>query len=177
MVQDQIRYDVLVQDALREVIRKVLLETSKAGPPGDHHFFITFLTNAPEVQISTRLKERYPDQMTIVLQHQFKDLSVSETSFEVTLFFGEISERLIIPFSSIQVFYDPVAAFEAAFDLPSPSVLEENVTISHTPTTLSSEQTQDKLSAKEKNHTEKNSSNSTTKQSADIVSLDSFRKK
>ncbi|MDD9329533.1 MAG: ClpXP protease specificity-enhancing factor SspB, partial [Bartonella sp.] len=68
MVQDQIRYDILVQDALRGVIRKVLLEVAKAGLPGNHHFFITFLTNAPGIKISPRLQKRYPDQMTIVLQ-------------------------------------------------------------------------------------------------------------
>ncbi|KEG22270.1 SspB family protein [Bartonella bacilliformis] len=177
MVQDQIRYDILVQDALRGVIRKVLLETSQAGPPGNHHFFITFLTNAPEVQISDRLKNRYPDQMTIVLQHQFKDLSVSETSFEVTLFFEEIPEKLVIPFSSIQVFYDPVAAFEAAFDLPSNLISgesENSENALHTPTTLSNEQKEENLFTKK---IDKDPSNSDTKQSADIVSLDSFRKK
>lgn len=89
MVKDQIRYDILVQDALRGVIRKVLSEVAKAGLPGNHHFFITFFTNAPGVKISPRLKNRYPVQMTIVLQHQFRDLSVSETAFEVTLSFRD----------------------------------------------------------------------------------------
>ncbi|CBI76658.1 conserved protein of unknown function [Bartonella clarridgeiae 73] len=181
MVQDQIRYDILVQDALRGVIRKVLLEVGKAGLPGNHHFFITFLTNAPGIKISPRLQERYPDQMTIVLQHQFRDLSVSETAFEVTLSFGEITERLVIPFNSIQVFYDPTAAFEAAFDLPSNLTSGENESsenTSCTPVIPSNKQKKENVSTKLSNlKKDKEPSNSDSKQSADIVSLDSFRKK
>ncbi|WP_175868689.1 SspB family protein [Bartonella gabonensis] len=182
MVKDQIRYDILVQDALRGVIRKVLSEVAKAGLPGNHHFFITFFTNAPGVKISPRLKNRYPEQMTIVLQHQFRDLSVSETAFEVTLSFREITEKLVIPFTSIQVFYDPIATFEAAFDLPSkfPSVENEDSenTPSTTPITLSNKQKKENTPTNEQNiSTNKESSNNDTKQSADVVSLDSFRKK
>ncbi|PIT70648.1 SspB family protein [Bartonella tribocorum] len=181
MIKDQIRYDILVQDALRGVIRQVLSEVAKVGLPGNHHFFITFFTNAPGVKISSRLKDRYPEQMTIVLQHQFRDLSVSETAFEVTLSFREITEKLVIPFTSIQVFYDPVAAFEAAFDLPSklPSVESENSEqTSSAPITLSNEQKKENTPTKEQNlNTNKESLNNDTKQSADVVSLDSFRKK
>ncbi|WP_375618237.1 MULTISPECIES: SspB family protein [unclassified Bartonella] len=183
MVKDQIRYDILVQDALRGVIRKVLSEVAKAGLPGNHHFFITFLTNAPGVKISPRLKNRYPEQMTIVLQHQFRDLSVSETAFEVTLSFREITEKLVIPFTSIQVFYDPVAAFEAAFDLPSnltSGESENSKNTSTTPITLSNKQKKENTLTKEQNlSTNKEPSNNDAKQSqsADVVSLDSFRKK
>ncbi|WP_375608248.1 MULTISPECIES: SspB family protein [unclassified Bartonella] len=181
MVKDQIRYDILVQDALRGVIRKVLSEVSKAGLPGNHHFFITFLTNSPGVKISSRLKNRYPEQMTIVLQHQFRDLSVSETAFEVTLSFREITEKLVIPFTSIQVFYDPVAAFEAAFDLPSSLTSGESENSENTlpaPITLSNKQKKENTLTEEQNlSTNKEPSNNDTKQSADVVSLDSFRKK
>lgn len=181
MVQDKIRYDILVQDALRGVVRKVLSEVSKAGLPGNHHFFITFLTNAPGVKISPRLKNRYPEQMTIVLQHQFRDLSVSETAFEVTLSFREITEKLVIPFTSIQVFYDPIAAFEAAFDLPSNRTSNESENLentSSTPIVLSNKPPKEDTQTKEQNlTTNKESSNNETKQSADVVSLDSFRKK
>ncbi|AQX30929.1 SspB family protein [Bartonella schoenbuchensis] len=180
MVQDQIRYDILVQDALRGVIRKVLLEVAKAGLPGNHHFFITFSTKAPAVKISSRLKSRYPDQMTIVLQHQFRDLNVSETAFEVTLSFGEITEKLIIPFASIQVFYDPVAAFEAAFDLPANLTSEENEnpeSAPHTPDiSLNKQKTENELIKTQNPKRDKEPSNNDTKQSADVVSLDSFRK-
>ncbi|MCZ2204044.1 SspB family protein [Bartonella sp. A05] len=181
MVQDQIRYDILVQEALRGVIRKVLSEVAKAGLPGNHHFFITFFTNAAGVKISTQLKSRYPDQMTIVLQHQFRDLSVSETAFEVTLSFKEITEKLVIPFTSIQVFYDPIAAFEAAFDLPSNLAAKENKNTEnsqHTPIILSDKQKKGSISSKEKRLAmHKEPSNNDAKQSADVVSLDSFRKK
>ncbi|WP_208435940.1 SspB family protein [Bartonella phoceensis] len=182
MVQDQIRYDILVQDALRGVIRKVLSEVAKAGLPGNHHFFITFLTNAPGVKISPRLKSRYPEQMTIVLQHQFRDLSVLENAFEVTLSFREISEKLVIPFTSIQVFYDPVASFEAAFDLPSNLTSDESENsenISSTPAIPSSDkQKKETTLPKEQNlSANKEPSNNDAKPSADVVSLDSFRKK
>ncbi|QEE12453.1 SspB family protein [Bartonella krasnovii] len=181
MVKDQIRYDILVQDALRGVIRKVLSEVAKAGLPGNHHFFITFFTNAPGVKISPRLKNRYPEQMTIVLQHQFRDLSVSETAFEVTLSFREITEKLVIPFTSIQVFYDPVATFEAAFDLPSPPPSVESEASENIPSTLTAPSNKQKkesmLTKKQSLTTNKEPSNNDTKQSADIVSLDSFRKK
>ncbi|AFR26543.1 SspB family protein [Bartonella quintana] len=181
MVQDQIRYDILVQDALRGVIRKVLLEVAKAGLPGNHHFFITFLTNAPGIKISTRLKSRYPEQMTIVLQHQFRDLSVSEIAFEVTLSFKEIAEKLVIPFNAIQVFYDPVAAFEAAFDLPSNPTSGKDENLENTAPAsvmLSDKQKKANIFTKEQNSkANKESSNNDSKQSADVVSLDSFRKK
>ncbi|ENN93845.1 SspB family protein [Bartonella bovis] len=180
MVQDQIRYDILVQDALRGVIRKVLLEVAKAGLPGNHHFFITFSTKAPAVKISSRLKSRYPDQMTIVLQHQFKDLDVSENAFEVTLSFGEITEKLIIPFTSIQVFYDPIAAFEAAFDLPANLTFEENENPENalrTPEVSSNKQKKESELIKAQNlKMDKEPSNNDIKHSADVVSLDSFRK-
>jgi len=117
MAEDLIRYDILVQEALRGVMRKVLTETARAGLPGDHHFFITFLTNAPGVRISSRLKERYPQQMTIVLQYQFWDLKVTETGFEVGLSFSDVPEKLEIPFSAVRGFYDPSVNFELEFEV------------------------------------------------------------
>src|SRR5437899_3322726 len=85
MADDHIRYDILAQDALRGVMRKVLTEVARTGLPGNHHFFITFLTNAPGVRVSSRLRERYPEQMTIVIQFQYWDLKVTDTGFEVGL--------------------------------------------------------------------------------------------
>lgn len=117
MGQDLIRYDILAQDALRGVIRKVIGEVVKTGLPGDHHFFITFMTGAPGVRLSTRLREKYPELMTIVIQHQYWDLSVNETAFEVGLSFSDIPERLLIPFSAIRGFYDPAVNFELEFDV------------------------------------------------------------
>lgn len=117
MADDHIRYDILVQEALRGVMRKVLGEVAKTGLPGNHHFFITFLTNAPGVRISSRIRERYPEQMTIVLQYQYWDLAVSDAGFEVGLSFGDVPEKLEIPFAAIRGFYDPAVNFELEFDV------------------------------------------------------------
>ncbi|MEO6013016.1 MAG: SspB family protein [Devosia sp.] len=111
MAQDHIRYDILTQEALRGVVRKVLSEVAKTGLPGEHHFFISFLTKAPGVRVSQRLLEQYPADMTIVLQNQFWDLKVGETGFEVGLSFDDKPELLIVPFTAIKGFFDPSVQF------------------------------------------------------------------
>ncbi|HSM43273.1 MAG TPA: ClpXP protease specificity-enhancing factor SspB [Afifellaceae bacterium] len=120
MSEDLIRYDILAQEAMRGVVRKVLTEVAQTGLPGEHHFFITFNTRYPGVRVSSRIREQYPEEMTIVLQHQFWDLSVTETTFEVGLSFNSVPERLLIPFEAITAFVDPHASFglklEAAED-------------------------------------------------------------
>ncbi len=116
MTQDLIRYDVLAQDALRGVVQKVLAEVAQTGLPGEHHFFVTFRTHDPGVRVSSRLREKYPQEMTIVLQHQFWDLTVGETAFEVGLSFNGIPERLHVPFRAIVAFVDPHASFGLKFD-------------------------------------------------------------
>jgi hypothetical protein len=116
MAEDLIRYDILAQDALRGVLRKVLSEVAKTGLPGDHHFYITFATKAPGVRISTRLINQYPEDMTIVLQHQFWDLTVSEHALEVGLSFNGVPERLLIPFSAVKAFVDPSVQFALQFE-------------------------------------------------------------
>ena len=113
---DQIRYDLLTQQALRGVVRGVLTDAAKKGLPGDHHFFITFDTQADGVRMSDRLRGQYPQEMTVILQHQFWDLSVSEQSFDVGLSFGGITERLSIPFDSIKAFVDPSVQFGLQFE-------------------------------------------------------------
>lgn len=116
-MQDHIRYDILAQEALRGVIRKVLTEVAATGSlPGEHHFFITFLTNAPGVRISAYLREKYAEQMTIVIQHQFWDLKVTDSYFEIGLSFSDKPEKLHIPFAAIRGFYDPSVNFELEFD-------------------------------------------------------------
>lgn len=119
MSTDLIRYDLLVQDALRSVVRRVLTDTAKDGVPGEHHYYVTFLTNASGVRISSRLREKYPNEMTIVLQHQFWDLAVTEHSFEIGLAFGGIPERLLIPFEALSAFYDPSVQFGLKFEVNS----------------------------------------------------------
>jgi hypothetical protein len=115
MSVDHIRYDLLSQDALRGVIRTVLTDAAVKGLPGDHHFFITFDTRADGVRMSARLKASYPDEMTIVLQHQFWDLTVGEEDFDVGLAFNGIPERLHIPFKAVRAFMDPSVQFGLQF--------------------------------------------------------------
>ena len=117
MPTDLIRYDLQVQDALRGVVRKVLADAARDGLPGEHHFYITFRTNAPGVTISSRLREQYPDEMTIILQYQFWDLRVDDEGFEVGLHFKNIPERLQIPFDAITGFYDPSVQFGLKFEI------------------------------------------------------------
>jgi len=117
MAEDLIRYDILAQDALRGVIRKVLSEVARTGLPGEHHFFVTFATQAPGVRISSRLLAQYPEDITIVLQHQYWDLTVTEQAFEVGLSFNGIPERLLVPFSAIKGFLDPSVQFELRFEV------------------------------------------------------------
>ena len=116
MPVDHIRYDILVQKALREMVRGVLIETVKNGLPGDHHFFITFDTTAEGVQLSSRLRAQYPEEMTIVLQHQYRGLKVSDDEFEVGLSFGGVPERLVVPLEAIKVFADPSVQFTLQFE-------------------------------------------------------------
>ena len=115
MGKDYIRYDLLAQEALRGVVRKVLATTAQQGLPGDHHFYISIDTQAPGVVISNRLRGEYPDDMTVILQHQFWDLEVDEEGFSVTLSFGGTPERLVIPYTSIKGFFDPSVQFGLEF--------------------------------------------------------------
>lgn len=116
MAVDHIRYDLLAQEALRGVLRTVLSDAAKNGLPGDHHFFVTFDTCADGVRLSQRMRAQYPKEMTIILQHQFWDLSVTEDAFEVGLSFGGVPERLAIPFAAVRGFYDPSVEFGLQFE-------------------------------------------------------------
>ena len=117
MAEDLIRYDLLVQDALRGVVRRVLTDAARDGLSGEHHFYVSFRTEAPGVRMSQRLREKYPQEMTIVLQHQFWDLGVTETTFEVGLSFSGVPERLLVPFDALSGFFDPSVQFGLKFDL------------------------------------------------------------
>lgn len=131
-----IDYEGLAQEAMRGVVRTVLVRTAKSGLTGDHHFYISFDTESPGVTLSKRLKEKYPREMTIVLQHRFWDLVVSDERFEVKLTFDGIPERLVVPFSAIKVFFDPSVRFGLQFEDPnvapdartSPSQAFDNMT-------------------------------------------------
>lgn len=116
MAEDHMRYDILAQEALRGVVRKVLAEVAKTGLPGEHHFFISFVTRAPGVRLSEKLLGQYDKEMTIVIQNQYWDLKVTETGFEIGLSFDGIPETLVIPFSAVKGFFDPSVQFGLQFD-------------------------------------------------------------
>lgn len=118
MATDLIRYDLLVQDAMRGVLRKVLADVAEVGClPGDHHFTISFNTRFPGVKISKRLAEQWPQEMTIILQHQFMNLTVDERGFGVRLSFRSIPEQLYIPFDALTGFFDPSVPFGLKFEV------------------------------------------------------------
>jgi hypothetical protein len=119
MPQDLFHYDKMVERALRGVIRDALARVAQEGLKSAHHFFIGFATTAPGVVIPPRLLERFPDEMTIVLQHQFWDLDVGDESFSVSLSFDKQVERLTVPFAAIRGFSDPSVEFALAFAEPA----------------------------------------------------------
>ncbi len=184
MADDHLRYDILAQEALRGVMRKVLSEVARTGLPGNHHFFITFLTGAPGVRVSTRLRERYPEQMTIVLQYQFWDLKVTETGFEVVLSFSDIPEKLEIPFAAVRGFYDPSVNFELEFDVKADPAAVAEPQAEEPPTKLPAPAARksDARKAEPRKPAAKDvekhaAEGEDAAKGADVVSLDAFRKK
>jgi hypothetical protein len=125
MATDYIRYDLLAQAALRGVLRTVLADVAKKGLPGDHHFKITFNTTAPGVRLSDRMHAQYPQAMTIVLQHQFWDLTVDDEAFEVGLSFGGVGERVAVPFAAVTAFFDPAVQFGLQFEAMPDEMADE----------------------------------------------------
>jgi uncharacterized protein len=114
--EPHIDYEALAQVAMRSMVRMVLARVAKTGLPGEHHFYIAFDTQAPGVSLSKRLREKYPKEMTVVLQHRFWDLGVSDDRFEVKLTFDGIPERLSVPFAAIKVFFDPSVPYGLQFE-------------------------------------------------------------
>ncbi len=117
MPEDLMRYDQLAQNALKGVVREALRKVEKSGLPGDHHFYIAFNTRFPGVSIGERLAERYPREMTVVLQHQFYNLAVTEERFQVELTFDNIPEKLVVPFAAVKGFLDPAVQFGLQFEV------------------------------------------------------------
>jgi len=119
MSSDGLRYDRMVEDALRSVVRRALIHAAEHGLPGSHHFYITFRTDHDGCDIPQALRERYPGEMTIVLQHQFWGLEVGEEQFCVTLSFADVPHRLVVPFAAVTAFADPSVRFGLQFDVDS----------------------------------------------------------
>lgn len=116
MAENQIDYEALVERALRGVLRQALNHAESKGLPGEHHFYITFRTDYPGAVVPPRLKASYPQEMTIVLQHQFWGLEIGDTSFSVTLSFANQLERLTVPFAAVTGFADPAVKFGLQFE-------------------------------------------------------------
>jgi hypothetical protein len=173
MATDHIRYDVLARDALRGVLRRVLTDAAEHGLPGEHHFFITFLSTAEGVKLSPRLLAQYPEEMTVILQHQFWDLTVTEDRFEVGLSFGGIAERLVVPFNSIKSFFDPSVQFGLQFE-PSDAAAEAPAA-SH-PSVAAPSSTASALTAPAPTPENKDEP-AKPGEGAEVVRLDRFRKK
>ena len=182
MSDDLIRYDVLVSDALRGVVRQVLTEIAATGLPGEHHFYITIDTRLPGVRISSALRQRFPEEMTVVLQHQFWDLKVTEQTFEVGLSFSGVPERLLIPFSSVTGFADPSVDFALKFET---LLVDDEEMIGEPAEPLPADEA-DNAPVKLETATSDMPGNTDTpddedgeseEKSADVVSLDAFRKK
>ncbi len=122
MAEDLLRYDLLIEEGLRSVVRKAFETVARDGFPGDHHFYITFKTTYPGVELAAPLRQKYSDDMTIVLQHQFFGLKITDVGFGVVLSFNRAHERLFIPFDAITAFSDPSVNFALQFQVPaSPS--------------------------------------------------------
>lgn len=154
---DLIRYDLLVQDALRSVVKTVLTDTAQNGLPGNHHFFITFRTDMPGVKIADHVRAKHPEEITIALQHQFWDMKVGDDFFEVGLSFGGVPERLHVPFEALTGFWDPSVDFGLKFEMA-----------------LDGEPDNDEDLPEE---TAKTDAADGADRSAAVVSLDAFRKK
>ena len=187
MAKDLIRYDLLAQQALRGLVRKVLADAAQQGLPGEHHFYVKFATEAPGVLMSPRLRSQYPEEMTIVLQHQFWDLEVTDEAVSITLSFNAIPERLTVPFSAIRGFFDPSVQFGLEFD--AEEAAEDGAETPHTPLPVPAAETDgDAIVAEaaqddapqdgpEPDADAEDDADAETEDGATVVSLDAFRKK
>ena len=152
---DEIDYGKLMHNAMRSLIQDVLTEVKNNGLPGEHHFFITFDTNHTGVEMASWLKDRYPTEITVVMQHWYDDLEVHNDSFSVTLNFGDTPEHLVIPYEAILTFVDPSVEFGLRFE--------------------TNEEDEDKGEDKPDDSEESNQ-DGTKKETGQVVSLDNFRK-
>ncbi|MEO1280667.1 MAG: ClpXP protease specificity-enhancing factor SspB [Pseudomonadota bacterium] len=205
--QSKIDYESLTQEAMRGVVRSVLEQIVTDGLPGEHHFYISFDTTADDVSVSKRLKAKYPQEMTVVLQHRFWDLAVFEDRFEVKLTFDGIPERLVVPYKSIKVFFDPSVRYGLQFEdagftsdaidqsLASPQMMEadhdEDAVRSietlntgangdherHVATASDAEEIGNEVDLATKPSSDDETENNEPAAGAEIVSLDAFRKK
>lgn len=165
------RYDLLAQEALRGVIRKALRIARDEGLPGEHHFYISFRTGAPGVEISDRLRSQYPEEITIVLQHQFWNLEVLDDYFTVDLTFNKVPERLVVPYAAVQGFFDPSVQFGLQFNVEGAPGSEDAPETGDQPAAAEASRSMEEALAKEEN------AEPEEEVTGEVVSLDAFRKK
>ncbi len=192
MLQTGLNYELLVEDALRSVVRTSLSIVEKVGLPGETHFYISFSTTHPSVEISDDLRAKHPENMTIVLQHQFGDLCVGNDEFSITLFFAGKPSPMVIPFQSITSFNDPSVGFGLQFGTADEDGVQDKHTIADSGPSIVSDKNSDtdNLYANQQGtqaidattrlqhrdvHTRRITDDGDN--SADVVSLDTFRKK
>ncbi len=168
MTSKNIDYAKLIDKAMHDVVKSVLRQVNKDGLPGNHHFFITFKTDAQGVMMSDELRKRYPKEMTIVLQHQFYDLEVEDQYFSIVLSFDHVKQNITIPFSSLISFVDPSVKFGLQFNS---IIIEENI-----PDIEISGESKPKTNNKKSNNKQGKQRDS-EKSGSNVVTLDSFRKK
>jgi hypothetical protein len=157
-----IDYGNLMHDAMRGLIRKVLLDVADRGLPGNHHFFITFDTGHPDAELADWLSDRYPGEMTVVMQHWYDKLEVTEDGFSITLNFGDAPEPLYVPYDAIRTFVDPSVEFGLRFEQQD---MSEDVSEEDTPDDVIEADDEDTGEAKK-----------APAKAAEVVSLDAFRK-
>jgi len=162
---DILRYDKMVETALRGVVRRAVDEVIEHGLQGDHHFYITFLTDYPGVKIPDYLRERYPGEMTIVLQYQFSDLKVDKEKLQVSLSFNNVPEKLVVPLGAISIFADPSVNFALQFQPLHESMEDEDLILSEMPDGEDGDDDPD------------GSGGGKGDKTGEVVSLDTFRKK
>lgn len=165
MPKEQLRYDRMVETALRGVVRDALTEVAERGLPGNHHFYLTFRTGFPGVDIPDYLSSQYPNEMTIVLQFQYYGLDVTDDHFEVTLSFNNVHERLVIPFAAITTFADPSVNFALQFQ---PLAAAESAEVATMPPRAAAERVEEKA---------EESAPAEEPKRGEVVALDAFRKK
>jgi hypothetical protein len=167
MSEDLLRYDLMIEAALRDVVRETLATVAQNGLPGEHHFYITFLTNVPGVEIPDYLKKQYADEMTIVLQYQFFGLKLEDDTFGVTLSFNNVKERLKIPVEAITTFADPSVNFALQFQSGQGDEDEDSEDDGLPENANSDSQAESEAKKKDKGDEKR----------GEVISLDMFRKK
>lgn len=182
-MNDRFHYDALVDDALRSVVRRVLAQVAEKGLPGSHHFYISFRSTDPGVELPDYLRAKYPEEMTVVLQHQYWDLVLNDEFFEVTVSFNKQQERIKVPFTALSAFVDPSVRFGLQFDRKDKTAAGAEKAEASPPTPLPAPEKRPSLSApadgqaKPDEAAEGGATAKPEDPASKVVKLDSFRKK